>query len=213
MGVGWRLFYRRGLYDLAGTQALFFRAMTANVRHHMARCPDYAAILRHCGFSPDDMAAVYALCETFLPVLEAALARLPGAAVLRAGATLERYAADLAAALGGPRVFYGARACLAACEDSALESAPGFGHAWVRRLPRGELLTALRLHKGHLQTAALLCADEERRALAELLFKAGAVRVTTGARMSRAYGAEAPRDGEHALRRYMKVTTLEGFEA
>ncbi|MDR1158544.1 MAG: acyl-protein synthetase [Oscillospiraceae bacterium] len=55
MGVGWRLFYRRGLYDLSGTQALFFQAMTENVRHHMACCPDYAAILRHCGFSPDDL--------------------------------------------------------------------------------------------------------------------------------------------------------------
>ncbi|MDR1158545.1 MAG: acyl-CoA reductase [Oscillospiraceae bacterium] len=161
----------------------------------------------------DDMSAVYALCETFLPVLETALARLPCPAGTQAGATLERYTANLAAALGGPRVFHGALACLAAWESSTLESAPGFGHAWVRRLPRCEVLSALRLHKGHLQTAALLCADEERDALATLLFKAGAVRVTTGARMSRAYGADAPRDGERALRRYMKMTTVEGFES
>ena len=53
MSAGLKLFYRRRLYDIEGTEALFFRAMLENVRHHISRCPEYAAILERQGFSPD----------------------------------------------------------------------------------------------------------------------------------------------------------------
>ncbi len=55
MSAGLRLFYHRRLYDLTSTDGLFFRAMTDNVRHHTARCPEYAAILESRGFSPDGL--------------------------------------------------------------------------------------------------------------------------------------------------------------
>jgi phenylacetate-coenzyme A ligase PaaK-like adenylate-forming protein len=50
-----RLFYHPRLYDLAGTEALFMRAIADNVRHHIRRCPEYAEILRLRDFSPDSL--------------------------------------------------------------------------------------------------------------------------------------------------------------
>ena len=57
------LFYHRRLYDLDGTEALFVRAMRGNVRHHVARCPEYAALLAARGFSPDDVRGIADLAE------------------------------------------------------------------------------------------------------------------------------------------------------
>jgi phenylacetate-coenzyme A ligase PaaK-like adenylate-forming protein len=53
-----RLFYHRRLYDLKRTDALFVRAELENVRHHMARCPEYAEILTRQGFSLDSVKTV-----------------------------------------------------------------------------------------------------------------------------------------------------------
>jgi len=48
-----RLFYHRHLYDIAGTEALFFRAIRENVRHHLAHCPEYVTLVDRQGFSAD----------------------------------------------------------------------------------------------------------------------------------------------------------------
>lgn len=53
MRYGSRLFFHPRLYDHKGTDDLFVKAMRENVRHHLARCPDYAAIMAHQGFTPD----------------------------------------------------------------------------------------------------------------------------------------------------------------
>lgn len=53
-----RLFFHRKLYDLDGTDALFLRAMAENLRHHQARCPEYADLLRRQNFSPDSLKSV-----------------------------------------------------------------------------------------------------------------------------------------------------------
>ena len=58
MSYGSKLFFHRGLYDIAGTDDLFTRAMAENVRHHLARCPEYAALLSRQGFSPDVLQSV-----------------------------------------------------------------------------------------------------------------------------------------------------------
>jgi len=57
MSVRLRLYYGRRLYDISGTEQLFFRAMLENVRHHMERCHEYAAILKNQGFSLDTLRA------------------------------------------------------------------------------------------------------------------------------------------------------------
>lgn len=50
-----RLFRHRKVYDEAGTEALFLRAMGENVKRHYAGCPEYRAILDSAGFSPTDL--------------------------------------------------------------------------------------------------------------------------------------------------------------
>lgn len=50
-----RLFRRRKVYDEAGTEDLFLRAMGENVGRHYAGCPEYRAILDAAGFSPEDL--------------------------------------------------------------------------------------------------------------------------------------------------------------
>lgn len=72
MRYGNRLFFHHRIYDLDGTDTLFVRAMTANIRHHQASCPEYAAILENRAFSPDalrsidDLAAIPPLPTVFL---------------------------------------------------------------------------------------------------------------------------------------------------
>ena len=55
MDAAGRLFRRRRVYDEAGTEELFLRAMGENVKRHYARCPEYRAILDSAGFSPKEL--------------------------------------------------------------------------------------------------------------------------------------------------------------
>jgi phenylacetate-coenzyme A ligase PaaK-like adenylate-forming protein len=52
------LFYRRGIYDLPPTDALFAAALRENVAGHAQRCGQYAEILRRRGFSPDELKSI-----------------------------------------------------------------------------------------------------------------------------------------------------------
>lgn len=53
-----RLFWHPDPYDLAGTDALFLRAAADNCAYHIRRCPGYAAICAHLGFSPADLQTI-----------------------------------------------------------------------------------------------------------------------------------------------------------
>ena len=79
----------------------------------------------------------------------------------------------------------------------------------VKRLPRGELTPVLRRQRGRLQTAGLICPDQERETLAALLAQAGVNRITTPGHMSDSFPLEA-HDGEYPLRRYVRVVDVEG---
>ncbi|MDR3208125.1 MAG: hypothetical protein LBT60_07320 [Oscillospiraceae bacterium] len=129
-------------------------------------------------FDTEDREALYALCETLLPLLEAEAAHW-------------RDAIDL-----------GARAPRRA--GAALTPAIQLGHAWARRLPRAKLLETLRPYKNHLQTAGLLCAPADRAPLTDRLWRADVVRVTGD--MSDGFCGEA-HDGDYPLRRYTKVVS------
>ena len=50
-----RLCRQKRIYDEAGTEALFLRAMGENVSRHYARCPEYREILDRAGFRPEDL--------------------------------------------------------------------------------------------------------------------------------------------------------------
>lgn len=58
MSSGSRLFYHRPIYDLAGTNDLFLKAMIENVRHHQTHCPEYAELLRRQNFSLDSVRTI-----------------------------------------------------------------------------------------------------------------------------------------------------------
>ena len=61
------------------------------------------------------------------------------------------------------------------------------GNVLVKCLPREGLLAALRRKKGCLQTAGLLCPEEDRPALSDLLARAGVTRITRAGGMSAAF--------------------------
>ncbi|MDR1797580.1 MAG: acyl-CoA reductase [Clostridiales Family XIII bacterium] len=179
----------------------------------------------------EDDGEAAAFAERFLAILEAEASRLPAPAdpFVQAQKTLELRTAELEALAGAARVFRGAGVSVTLYgggEGARLLPAIGYRNTWVRPLPRGRLLGALRPYKGHLQTAALLCADAgagagggtgagsppepgDRETLERLLFAAGVVRITDGASMSRAYCGE-PHDGAFPLRLYARRLSVLG---
>ena len=87
--------------------------------------------------------------------------------------------------------------------DGELELSYLFRNVWVKRLPGKQMISGLKKHKNHLQSCALLCADEERAELAGLLAKAGIVRIT-GADMSGSESGGA-HDGLYPLKEYSRI--------
>ncbi len=150
-------------------------------------------------------------CREFLPYLEAAAARRPG---LGAGApaSLSGHTALLERIVEGrtqgERLFRGRGCSLLFRPDEELELSPMEGNVLVKCLPREGLLAALRRKKGCLQTAGLLCPEEDRPALSDLLARAGVTRITRAGGMSAAFPGEA-HDGEYPLRRYVRVVDVE----
>lgn len=158
----------------------------------------------------EDMADVKALGERFLPMLEAAAreAGLHREIGLLAQTSLELYNAELESLYDHSRVLRGQGVSVIVSQQRELSLSLQFRNCWLRPLPRTELLTRLRPHKNHLQTAALLCAEDERAELAALLSRTGLTRLTDGDSMSASY-CGAAHDGEYPLRRYMKVFSQE----
>lgn len=156
----------------------------------------------------DDMEEVYAVCERLLPLLEDALGGHKPDIGIRTQSALQLYNQELEGIYSPRRIFKGQNCSLIAYPDPVLDTSIQFGNAWVRPLPREKILPTLHPYKNFLQTVGLCCTEEERSELAELFFRAGAVRVCPGESMSTAY-VGAPHDGEYPLRRYTKVVNLE----
>ena len=155
-----------------------------------------------------DMGEVYALAERLFPILQAAARRHPPAdPALRARATLELYARELEADSGGRRICRGGGVSVTAAPDSQLELGLLAGNCWVKPLPRDQIVPRLKPRKGCLQTAGLLCPEEEREALSALLARAGVVRVTGPGDMSRTVPGEA-HDGTYPLAAYTRIVEV-----
>lgn len=92
-------------------------------------------------------------------------------------------------------------------QDRELELSYLFRNVWVKALPREQIISQLKKHKNHLQTCGLLCGEEERKDLNELLARAGVVRITDS-HMSRTIPGEA-HDGTYPLREYSRVVEME----
>lgn len=158
----------------------------------------------------DNMNDVYEFCESFLPVLEYALHQNPQeiGIGIRSQIALKLYAEELEGIYKNSRIFKGSNCSLIAYPNKILDTSIQFGNAWVRPLPRTELLTTLRPYKNYLQTVGLLCSQSELRVLSDMLFKTGVVRVCPGENMSSSY-CGAPHDGEYPLRRYTKIVNID----
>lgn len=158
----------------------------------------------------EDMEDVFKFCEHFLPILEATVLEYSGNVDIgiKAQAALEEYSAELESVFNSKRIFKGKDCSLTASNDRILESAIGLANAWVKPLPQSMVLDALRPYKNYLQTAALICDEEDTPNLTDRLSKTGVVRICPGERMSETYSG-APHDGEYPLRRYTKVMTVE----
>ena len=156
----------------------------------------------------DSMETLYQFCEHFLSILDQEAQHFPALDIgLQAKITLLQYTERLEGG-HGKRLFSGSRTSITAREDSTLEMSLTCGNCWVKRLPRGEVVAALRPYKGYLQTAGLLCAPADWESLSELLRQAGVCRIRTGEHMSLPMAGEA-HDGEFALRRYSKIVETE----
>lgn len=157
----------------------------------------------------EDERQTLSFCRNFLSILEETAKTIPLSLPLelQAQLTLQLKSETLCAPAEGKRVFMGEGASVIYCADDILSPSIMFRNCLVKRLPREELLPRLRLNKGLLQTAGLLCGADERENLTELLFRAGVVRITTGEAMSEGYCGE-PHDGERSLQRYIRIVSI-----
>ncbi len=128
--------------------------------------------------------------------------------LIRATASLGVQNERLTAHKKGNVVFRADDSSVIVSFDRKLTGSYMFRNCWVRALPRGEIISALFVKKGYLQTAALLSADDEREALSEKLKRAGLSRITRAESMLNTYCGQ-PHDGEFALRRYCRIVSNE----
>lgn len=158
----------------------------------------------------DDFESVVRFSERFSKILEKTCVSMPYdfQKEIIAQKTLEIYTEQIEEKSGRKCIFINNNSSVIAYNDHRLMTSYMFRNCWVRPLASGILLRELMPYKNHLQTAALICAPEERARLQDLLCRAGVVRITSGEKMSTTY-CGAPHDGEFSLRRYMKIVSYE----
>lgn len=161
----------------------------------------------------ENEADLHKFCQTFLPLLEAAVAGHRGRTIgERAYLTLMRHTEYLEELIGQTTdtagSYRGDGCRLTVRPDSELELSPMMGSVLVKRLPQGKIVPVLRRKKGLLQTAGLICAPGKRDVFADLFARCGITRITTAGNMSAYFFGEA-HDGEYALRRYVRMVDVE----
>ena len=161
----------------------------------------------------DDMEEVYAFSKEFLPVLDEVSKENPFAfddgtkLFTSARVTLELYHKEIEARGSDTKIFKGENCSITASSDDSLETSIMYRNIWVKPLKQEKILN-LRRYKNYLQTAALICSDDERDDLANKLIKAGVVKVSDGFEMSN-YAAGEAHDGMFALRCYVKLVSIQ----
>ena len=89
-------------------------------------------------------------------------------------------------------------------DDHNLELSMMFRNVWVKALPKDHIVQAVKPHKNHLQTASLLCGNDDPKEYIQKLASAGIVRITKPHEMSRMIMGES-HDGTYALREYTRI--------
>lgn len=148
--------------------------------------------------------------QAFLAILEQAGKEEPRNldTTMQAHLTLRLRTEALLTTFYGGWLYEGTEGSVQYRTDFDLNASLQFRNCWVRRLPRAQIIEKLFPYRGYLQTAGLLCGEDEREELSELLFQAGVIRITRPEDMSSSY-CGAAHDGAYALRKYMKRVSLE----
>ncbi|MBE5864591.1 MAG: acyl-CoA reductase [Lachnospiraceae bacterium] len=156
-----------------------------------------------------DDAKVLAMGQRFLQILQEVAGEYPEESIgVRGKVSLSLYNEELESKDSGRKVLRGKGVSVTVMPDEKLELSFMFKNCWAKPLPRAHIVKALKGHRGHLQTVGLLCAEEERAELTDLLVKAGVTHVTRAGRMAHTV-AGATHDGEYPLRRYVRVVDVE----
>ncbi len=157
----------------------------------------------------DDRAVQLAFAERFFAILrETGAAMRPVDFGMRAKNAIHIYNERLEAHETGHTIFAGGGVSVICSDDRDLALSYMFRNLWLKRLPRADLVATLKPHKDHLQTAGLLCAESDRARLADLLVRAGVVRVTRAGDLSRMIVGEA-HDGAYPLRLYSRIVEID----
>ena len=151
--------------------------------------------------------------QRFAPLLEEAVGRNKTDEIgVRARDTLVSYTARLKGMLGEEAVSSDVirkRGCsVIISADSKLELSPMMCNVLVKSLPEDKMTKVLTESKNYLQTAGLICPDDERGRLTDALLKSGLIRVTKAGNMSAYFPGES-HDGEYALSRYVRRVNVE----
>ena len=151
--------------------------------------------------------------QRFAPLLEDAVGRNKTDEIgVRARDTLVSYTARLKGMLGEEAVSSDVirkRGCsVIISADSKLELSPMMCNVLVKSLPEDKITKVLTESKNYLQTAGLICPDDERGRLTDALLKSGLIRVTKAGNMSAYFPGES-HDGEYALSRYVRRVNVE----
>ena len=121
---------------------------------------------------------------------------------------LSLYNEELENEIGAKTIYKEKNVSVIVSKDSELQLSYMFRNCWVKPLPAEHIVSALKAHRGHLQTVGLVCEKEEYAALADKLMKAGVTRITRAGHMSQTIPGEA-HDGEYPLQRYVKIVETE----
>ncbi len=151
-------------------------------------------------------------CEQFLPLLNDAVSNHSDNSIgIRARRTILSRTEQLEEIIGtantAPNEYKG-KGCRLIIKDGGLELSPMLCSVLVKKLPRKDIVSVLRRSKGFLQTAGLICPENERAELSDILCRSGVTRITRPKDMSAYFYGEA-HDGEYPLRRYTRIVDRE----
>lgn len=163
----------------------------------------------------DNMRDVYDFCGEFLPLFEKVCRENPfyfdasANIFIQAEVTLQNYHRQIENNSPGVRVYRDRNCSITALPDSKLEPSVMYRNVWVKPLKRDKIIN-LRSYKSYLQTAALICAEQEHPELSQKLLQTGLVKISDGFEMSNYAFGEA-HDGVFTLRCYTKLVSVQNY--
>ncbi len=157
--------------------------------------------------APGEDKQLYEFAEYFFKMMKEANRQVGKTDIGMRGKNTIRLYNDRLEAKSGIKIYNEEGVSVMVKNDSELELSYLFRNVWIKALPRKSIVQNLKKHKGHLQTCGLICGEDERMDLADLLAKAGLLRITKG-NMSRMYVGEA-HDGCYPLREYSRIVEID----